>query len=212
MSNKTAMNIFYEVHDNLYVNLTNRCSCDCTFCLRNNGDGAHGSDTLWLDHEPTLDEAKDALASIDLKDYPEVVFCGYGEPTCALDVLLPLARCIKSQAIEQGNPNIKIRLDTNGQGSMIAGRDIAPELEGVIDAVSISLNTPDANDYLRLNRSQFGEDAYGGMLDFAKEIRAYVPDVTLTTVETTLTPEQENACQQICDDLGVRYRIRSWQE
>lgn len=207
-----AMNIFYEVHGNLYVNLTNRCSCDCTFCLRNNGDGAHGSDTLWLDHEPTLAEAEAALREIDLSAYAEVVFCGYGEPTCALNVLLPLAHCIKEQAAEQGNPAIKLRIDTNGQGSLIAERDICPEFAGLVDAVSVSLNTPDAEEYLELNRSQFGEKAYEGMLQFAKDIRAYVPDVTLTTVQTTLTPEQELRCQAICDELGVTYRIRPWQD
>lgn len=206
-----AMNIFYEVHGNLYVNLTNRCSCDCSFCLRNNGDGAHGSDTLWLDHEPSLEEAEDALRDIDLSAYGEVVFCGYGEPTCALGVLLPLARRIRVQAAEQGDPAIRLRLDTNGQGSLIAGRDICPELAGVIDAVSISLNTPNAEDYLRLNRSRFGSAAYGAMLDFAREVRAFVPDVTLTTVESTLTLEEERACQDLCDELGVTYRIRSWQ-
>lgn len=206
-----AMNIFYEVHENLYVNLTNRCSCDCSFCLRNNGDGAHGSDTLWLDHEPSLEEAAEALRHVDLSAYHEAVFCGYGEPTCALDVLLPLSRLIKEQAADQGNPAIKLRLDTNGQGSLIAGCDICPDLAGIIDAVSISLNTPNADDYLRLNRSRFGSVAYEAMLAFARRVRAYVPDVTLTTVETTLTPEEERACQALCDELGVRYRIRSWQ-
>ena len=190
-----AMNIFYEVHGGLYVNLTNRCSCDCTFCLRNAGDGAHGSDTLWLDHEPSLDEALATLREIDLRGYGEVVFCGYGE-----------------QAAAQGRPDIRVRLNTNGQGSLIAGRDVCPELAGLIDAVSISLNTPDAEEYLRLTRSRFGEEAYGAMLDFAREVRAFVPEVTLTTVQTTLTAEEEEACRALCDDLGVAYRIRPWQD
>lgn len=206
------MNIFYAIGDNLYVNLTNRCSCDCVFCLRNNHDGAHGSDTLWLDHEPTLAEAENVLRELDLSAYSEVVFCGYGEPTCALDVMLPLARSIKQQAIEQGNPVLKIRLNTNGQGSLINSRDISSELEGLIDAVSISLNTPDANEYLKLNRSQFGEQAYDAMLRFAEDVRAYVPEVTMTTVQTTLAEDEERECALICEKLGVNYRIRSWQD
>lgn len=207
-----AMNIFYEVHGNLYVNLTNRCSCDCAFCLRNSADGAHGSDTLWLDHEPTLQEAVDALRGIDLTVYDEVVFCGYGEPTCALDVMLPLIRVIKERATSQGDPSIRVRVNTNGQGSLIAGRDICPDFAELVDAVSISLNTPDAEEYVRLNRSQFGAESYEGMLRFAKDIRKYVPDVVLTTVQTTLSHEQELRCQAICDELGVGYRIRPWQD
>lgn len=207
-----AMNIFYEVHGGLYVNLTNRCSCNCTFCLRNAGDGAHGSDTLWLDHEPSLDEALATLREIDLRGYGEVVFCGYGEPTCVMDVLLSVARSVKEQAAAQGRPDIRVRLNTNGQGSLIAGRDVCPELAGLIDAVSISLNTPDAEEYLRLTRSRFGEEAYGAMLDFVREVRAFVPEVTLTTVQTTLTAEEEEACRALCDDLGVAYRIRPWQD
>lgn len=206
----SAMNIFYEVHGNLYVNLTNRCSCNCTFCLRNAADGAHGSDTLWLDHEPTLQEAEEALRKIDLSCYEEVVFCGYGEPTCALGVMLPLIRIIKEQAAAQGNPDLRIRLNTNGHGSLIAGRDICPELAGLVDAVSISLNTPDAEEYLKLNRSQFGEEAYEGMLQFAKEVGEFVPEVTLTTVATTLTSDEEQECEDICQELGVNYRIRPW--
>ncbi len=199
-----AMNVLYPIGDKLYVNLTNRCSCDCTFCLRNAADGAHGSDTLWLVREPSFEEVMAAFDDYAMEDVTEVVFCGYGEPTCAFDRLVAVARAVKER---WGKP---VRVNTNGQGSLICGRDIAPELEGVVDALSISLNTPDAARYLELTRSRFGEEAFPAMLDFARRARAYVPDVTLTTVATTLSPEEEQACQRLCDELGVRYRIRPW--
>ena len=199
-----AMNVLYPIGDKLYVNLTNRCSCDCTFCLRNAADGAHGSDTLWLVREPSFEEVMAAFDDYAMEDVTEVVFCGYGEPTCAFDRLVAVARAVKER---WGMP---VRVNTNGQGSLICGRDIAPELEGVVDALSISLNTPDAARYLELTRSRFGEEAFPAMLDFARRARAYVPDVTLTTVATTLSPEEEQTCQRLCDELGVRYRIRPW--
>ena len=172
-----AMNILYPIGDKLYVNLTNRCSCDCTFCLRNVADGAHGSDTLWLRHEPTFEEVMAAFDEQDMDAFTEVVFCGYGEPTCAFDVLVPVAREVRQRF---GKP---VRVNTNGQGSLICGRDIAPEMEGVVDALSISLNTPDAQRYLELTRSRFGREAFPAMLDFAREARAYVPNVVMTIVD-----------------------------
>lgn len=199
-----AMNIVYAIGSKLYVNLTNRCSCDCTFCLRQEGDGAHGSDTLWLSHEPDFDEVMAAFEAFSVEDFDEVVFCGYGEPTEAFDLLLRVARAVKER---YGKP---IRINTNGQGSLICGRDIVPELAGVVDALSISLNTPDPRRYLELTRSRFGEEAYPALLDFAREAKRSVPDVTLTTVATTLTEEEEQECRRLCERMGVRYRIRPW--
>lgn len=201
-----AMTMLYEVYDGLYVNLTNRCSCRCTFCLRSQGEGVCGSDSLWLRHEPTFEEVRDEFAKFDMGKYEEVVFCGFGEPTCAWEVLKQVAAYVRETY------GLPVRVNTNGQGSLINGRDIAPEFEGIIDAVSISLNTPNPERYAELTRSQFGDEAYPAMLDFAREVSRYVPSVTMTTVETTLTPAEEAQCQAICDELGVNYRIRKWVE
>ena len=198
------MNILYEVGDNIYVNLTNRCSCSCTFCLRNEADGAHGSDTLWLEQEPSFDEVMAEFDRIDMAKYREVVFCGYGEPTEAFDLLIDVAREVKRRYQKP------IRINTNGQGSLINGRNIAPEMQGLIDGLSISLNTPDADEYLALTQSRYGEDAFSAMLEFAKEAARYVPNVTMTTVETTISTQQEDRCRQICEELGVNYKIRPW--
>lgn len=203
---KKAMTIVYKVHNNLYVNLTNRCSCSCVFCLRQNRDHMEESDSLWLDHEPTLQEVKDAFAKEDMSQYEEVVFCGFGEPTERMDLLLEVAAFVKE------NYQKPIRINTNGQANLINGRDVAPELKGLVDTISISLNTPNQEKYNEMVRSIYGDKAYRAMLDFAREAKKYVPNVVLSTVDTTLSKEEEEQCRQICEKLAVTYRIRPWED
>lgn len=203
---KKAMTIVYKVHNNLYVNLTNRCSCSCVFCLRQNRDHMEKSDSLWLDHEPTLQEVKDAFAKEDMSQYEEVVFCGFGEPTERMDLLLEVATFVKK------NYQKPIRINTNGQANLINGRDVAPELKGLVDTISISLNTPNEEKYNEMVRSIYGDKAYRAMLDFAREAKKYVPNVVLSTVDTTLSKEEEEQCRQICEKLAVTYRIRPWED
>lgn len=203
---KKAMTIFYEVHGNLYVNLTNKCPCSCTFCLRQNRDHMEESDSLWLEHEPTYEEAIEEIKKFDIEKYGEIVFCGFGEPTEVLDVLLKLAKYIKDTY------NKPIRINTNGLGNLVNGKDITPMLAGLIDTLSISLNTPNAEEYFRIVRPKFGPDSFQAMLDFAKEAVKYVPNVVLTTVDTTITKEEEEECRRICESIGVRYRIRAWEK
>lgn len=201
------MTIFYEVHGGLYVNLTNRCPCSCTFCLRQTRDHMENSGPLWLEHEPTAEEIDAALAEFDLNKYKEVVFCGFGEPTERLDALLETAKKIRAKRAD-----VKIRINTNGLGDLIHQKSIAPQLEGIIDCVSISLNTPNPERYLELTRSRFGIGSFDAMLKFAEECTKYVPEVVLTTVATTLTEDEERQCADICARIGVRYRIRPWED
>ncbi|MDO5336288.1 MAG: TIGR04100 family radical SAM protein [Eubacteriales bacterium] len=198
--------ILYEVHDNLYVNLTNKCPCACTFCLRQTRDHMENSDSLWLDHTPSLEEVLGEFARFDMSKYREVVFCGFGEPMEALDVLLETARFIKKTYHKP------VRINTNGLGDLIHQKEVAPLLEGLVDTVSISLNTPDAEQYLKLVRPKFGKESYAAMLDFARKCTRYVPHVVLTTVDTTLTKEQEQQCAAICQSVGAAYRIRPWED
>ena len=121
--------ITYEVKNGLYLNITNRCPCSCTFCIRNNDDHVYGSDPLWLDHEPSVSEICDAIDQKDLASYEEVVFCGYGEPTERLDALLEVAAYIKKKSL------IRIRVNTNGLSDLIHGEKTAPKLKGLIDVV-----------------------------------------------------------------------------
>ena len=198
-------NILYRVGENLYVNLTNRCPCACSFCLRRTTERVGASDSLWLKEEPDLDTVKaEFLKKGDISGYNEIVFCGFGEPTERLDLLLEVADFVKSTYKKP------VRLNTNGLGDLINGRPVAPELRGRVDTVSISLNTPDRDAYLALVRPKFGEESFDAMLAFAAACVKYVPRVVLTTVATTLTGEQEAECAEICRRIGAEYRIRAW--
>ena len=200
------MTILYKVHNNLYVNLTNKCPCACTFCLRQTRDHMEDSGVLWLEKEPTVDEVIADFANFNMDDYDEVVFCGFGEPTERIDVLLEVAAYVKKTY------NKPTRINTTGLGNLVNGRDITPELKGLIDTVSISLNTPNKERYYELTRSKFGIGSFDAMIDFAKEAVKYVSHVVMTTVATTITKEEEAECQRICDNIGVKYRIRPFED
>lgn len=206
-----AETIVYPVGDGLYVNLTNKCSCACAFCVRQKApgvgkDAAGETNDLWLDHEPSFEEAMAAFEGHDMSRCKEVVFCGFGEPTYALETLEQVAREAKRRW------GVPVRVDTNGQGSLIWGRDIVPGLAAVADAVSVSLNAPDAQAYQRVSRSVFGEQAFEAVLAFAREARELGLAVTMTTVATTISHEEEGRCRAICEELGARYRIRGYIE
>ena len=198
------MKIVYPVHTGLYLNLTNRCPCSCTFCIRQKNEKFYVQDSLWLEHEPNFEEVKAALLAEDLNKYSEFVFCGFGEPTEALDLLLETAKFLKS------NTDKPIRINTNGLGNLINKKNITPLFEGIIDAVSISLNSSDAKIYESNVRPIYKEEAYPALIEFTREVRKYVPNVTMTTVSTTITHEDEENCRKLCEQLGVKYRIREF--
>lgn len=202
---KKSMCITYIVEDKLYVNITNKCSNRCEFCIRNNGDGAYGSDSLWLEREPTRDEIISSIFSYDLTVFPEIVFCGYGEPTYRLDDAVFVAKEIKSIC-----PDMKIRINTNGQSDLILGRDTAPDYKGAFDTVSISLNSPTAKGYQSICHSVFGEEAFASLLAFAGRVKDFVPLVQLSAVKETLNSEEIELCKKICADLGVTLRLRDY--
>ena len=197
--------ITYIVNNGIYLNITNRCPCSCTFCIRNNGEGVYGSDPLWLDHEPSIEEIEEDLDKYDLTRYNEVVFCGYGEPTERLNDLLTVAEYIKSRS------NIPVRINTNGLSDLINGRRTAPLLEGRIDRVSISLNTSDKEKYLNTVRPKFGIDSYDAMLAFAKDCTSFVPDVKMSVVDVVTSKEEQEECRKICESLGVKLRVREYE-
>ena len=199
------MTITYAGRNSIYVNMTNRCPCACTFCLRHNKDYVFNSDSLWLDREPTVEEVCESIMGWDLSKYDEIVFCGYGEPTERLPDLLEVAKFIRA------NSNIPIRINTNGLADLIWNKSTAPMLEGLIDTVSISLNATNKEDYLKTVRPKFGIGSYDAMLQFAKECTAYVPSVIMTVVDVVTSKEEQEACRQICESVGATLRIRPFE-
>ena len=172
------MVILYEVHKGLYVNMTNKCPCACTFCLRQTRDEMNGSGSLWLEREPSVEEVKAEFAKFDMTKYEEVVFCGFGEPTERLDDVMEVARFVKNTLGK------KTRINTNGLADLIHSRNTAPDFEGAIDVVSISLNTPNKERYLELTRSKFGIESFDAMLKFADNVKNYVGEVILSIQNT----------------------------
>ena len=201
------MTITYQVKNAVYVNLTNRCPCNCTFCLRHNGPGVFGSGPLWLEREPTLEETIESLGQWDFTRFREVVFCGYGEPTERLDVLLAAAAHLKEQ-----DPTLRIRVNTNGLSDLIHGKPTAPLFVGKVDCLSISLNTDDPAEYLSVCRPKFGAAAYPAMLKFTQEAAALLPSVVMTVVGEPVTSlEKQERCRAIATRLGARLRVRPYE-
>lgn len=192
--------ILYTYKNQVYANITNRCDCSCTFCVRSQKDSVGDSETLWHKTEPTLDEIKQAIDNFDFTGYNELVYCGYGEPTCALDNLLASAAYAKEKY------HISIRLNTNGLGNLYHNRNIVPELSQVIDSVSISLNAPTAEKYQAVTRPQF-TDAYPALLEFASLAQASFKHTQLSIVDV-LPDDEIAACQKIADDRGIYLKIR----
>jgi TatD DNase family protein len=198
--------VAYGIRSLLYVNITNRCTNSCTFCPRNwETKGAYyvKGHNLRLEREPSVEEVKDAMG--DVSPYREVVFCGFGEPTIRLDVLLEVAKRIRAQGQ-------RVRLDTNGLGSLHHGRNIVPELVEVLDSISISVNTADAEEYVRLCRpfeaEGKGGKAYRALIDFVKEARDRMPEVVVTAVE--MPGVDTKAVKRLAHDLKVKYRGRAY--
>jgi len=192
----------YRYKNALYLNITNVCPCACTFCLRDEFKTIGDAKSLWLDREPIATEVIAAIQEYaPLADYNEVVFCGFGEPFSAYDTMIEVADWLRGQGVDH------IRVNTNGLGDLIVGRPTAPELEGLIDELSISLNAPDAQTYLELCAPEFGLQSYDALLRFIKDAQNYVPTITLSIVDF-LSENDISKCQEIANKLGIPLRIR----
>lgn len=188
-----------------YVNSTNRCSCACTFCLRNTKEMLE-SNSLWLKEEPTVEMIIEEFKKYDLADFKEVVFCGFGEPLTRHDDLMKVAKYLK-----ETKRDLPIRINTNGLSSVTLKRDITPDFKDLIDTVSISLNAPSKEEYYQLTRSRYGIDSFDYMLDFTLKAKQYVKNVVLTVVDI-IGEDKIVKCQKIADDLGVVLRVRPFEE
>ena len=199
----TSEEILYVYKDKVYLNITNKCPCACTFCIRSKKDAIGDASNLWLNHNPSFEEVKAAIDAFDFNGYNEIIFCGYGEPTNSFDVLVKTAQYIRSKL------GIKIRVNTNGLGSLVNGRDISTELCSNVDAVSISLNCSNKEDYLKTVRPKFGIDSFDEMLDFAKKCRALTENVALSVVDV-IGEEEVEKCKKIAEGLNIPLRVRKY--
>ena len=187
--------IAYKIRDNLYLNITNRCTNRCSFCIRFHSDYVKGHNLRLMD-EPTEEEVKQAIG--DPARYQEIVFCGYGEPLLRLDLVKNVAQWIKQH-------NGKVRINTNGHGNLIYGRNILPELQGIVDSMSISLDAQDKVIYDKICKPSF-ENAYEGVLSFIREAQKFIPHVQVTAV--TLPGVDIEECRRVAGELGVQLRVR----
>lgn len=193
------MIITYEVKNNLYVNLTNKCSNACNFCVRNLKDAFQND--LWLDREPSSEEVVEDIFSRDLSKYKQLVFCGFGEPLENIDIVMEVCKRVKEKS------NISIRINTNGQANKIHNCDVTPRFQSIVDSISISLNARNAKEYDDICHSIFGEQAFNYILDFTKRCKKFVRDVQLSVVDC-LPSEHIEECKKIADSLGVNLKIR----
>ncbi|MDD3704608.1 MAG: TatD family nuclease-associated radical SAM protein [Clostridiaceae bacterium] len=190
--------ITYEINDALYINLTNRCTNNCSFCVRNHPEVFEFD--LWLVREPILEEIMADLETPEL--YDEVVFCGYGEPLERFKEVIEICRHIKQKGV-------KTRINTNGQANLIWNRNIVPELCGLVDSISISLNAKNAEDYVKLCKPEYGAAAYFSVLDFARECIKFIPEVWITVVDVISAYDIE-VCRSIAEDIGAGFRVRHY--
>ena len=193
------MDIFYRLGQKLYVNITNKCPCACVFCIRDLTDSVGDAKSLWLTNEPTIEEITTAFRSrTDLNQVTEIVFCGYGEPTERGEILFETCKLIKHHPI---------RINTNGLARLINPNFNMRNLSAV-NSISVSLNADDAEEYMRLVNPRFGINSYQEVLDFAKAATEYTK-VTLSVVQSHLSPERVERCKSIAAGLGLPLRIRT---
>ena len=193
--------VAYQIRDSLYLNITNRCTNSCVFCAKFSDFVVKGHE-LKLDHEPSAEEIKTAIG--DPTRYAEVVFCGYGEPLLRLDLVKEIAQWLKDQGVA-------VRINTDGQANLVHGRNILPDLSGLIDAISISLNAADADKYQHLCQSTYGaEKSYHAVKEFISLAKQYISEVTATAV--TYPGVDIAACEKVAKELGVKFRAREYKK
>lgn len=200
-------NYAYLLDGALYINLTNACTNNCVFCIRDLNSKVKDKN-LWLEKEKfTPQDVIEQIKKLEPQQQREFVFCGYGEPIIKLEHIKEISKFLK-----ENYPEKKIRINTNGHGNLIHKRDIVPELKGLIDKVSVSLNGEDADLYGKISQPTYSpETAYQAVLDFIKECSENGIDTTATIVTgyKDFKPDVEK-CREIAENLGAKFRIREW--
>ena len=202
--------LVYTLEGKIYINLTNRCTNDCIFCLRNDKDDVCGQ-TLWLESEDiTAQDVIEQLENIISSQFEngpssEIIFCGYGEPMLKFAILKEVCQYIKEKY-----PNTKIRVNTNGHANFVYGRNVVPELKGLVDLFSVSLNGTDNYEYDELSQPKF-DNAYEEVKKFIKVCSDEGIDVVASVVEGYKGRHIDlEKCEKIAADLGAKFRAREW--
>jgi len=193
--------IAYRIRNSLYLNITNRCSNRCSFCAKFDDFTVKGHNLL-LDDEPSFEEIMVAVGKPD-PEIEEIVFCGYGEALIRLDL-------VKQVATELKRRGYRIRINSDGQANLVHGRDILPELAGLVDCISVSLNAPDAETYTKLCSTPFGAAGFKAVCDFIREAQQYIPQVIASAV--TVPGIDIQACRELAESLGTQFRVREYAE
>ena len=196
--------IIYTLEGGTYFNITNKCPCNCAFCIRSKGDAVGEAKKLWFDEEPSFEQIKEAVDNYDFSQVKEAVFCGYGEPTNALDNLIETAKYVKSI-----KPDIVLRLNTNGLSDLINGKPTARLICENIDIISVSLNNPSSDEYDKITRSVFKGQAFNSMLKFTRECVECGNEVHMTVVDV-ISKENIEKSRKICEELGATFILRSF--
>jgi len=197
----TKENFVYELNNTLYINLTNRCTNSCNFCIRNNHNSVGGKE-LWLTREPSFEDVIAQLPE-NVRAYKEAVFCGFGEPTCRLEVLTKVGKHLKTLGMA-------VRLNTNGQGNLFHGRDITGDLAVAVDIVNVSLNASNAKEYQRICQSEYGDNSFNAMLDFAKLCKEKGLEVIMSVIDI-IGKKEIAACQKLCEEKNLNLRVRTYE-
>jgi len=209
MDNKRDdLNLVYTLDGKIYINLTNLCSNKCVFCIRNSVDEIEGRN-LWLKDEKF--EASDVISQFEevINDNPsakEVVYCGFGEPLIKHEMLIQSAKYIKEYY-----PNIKIRINTNGQANLISKKNLIPEIKPYIDSISVSLNAENKEKYNKISNPSDKENSYDEVKEFIKECSAAGIDTIATVVSGFPDCDIDiSECEKVCNSLGAKFRVREW--
>lgn len=188
----------YTLQGKLYLNITNQCSNRCEFCIRTNKGDLVGYD-LWLKKEPSFSHMQAAIDAFE-KPYSEAVFCGYGEPTYAMETLTKTAAYLQTLGK-------RVRLNTNGQGNLINGRNIVPELAACVNEVSVSLNEAERGAYQNLCHPKFGMFTHDEIVEFAV-LCAAAGITTRFTVVDTIPNESIRRCRKLAQSVGIPLSVR----
>lgn len=193
--------IAYAIRKSLYLNLTNRCNLGCKFCPKRSGNFEVKGHNLKLTKEPDIEDIFRAIGG--LRGYDEVVFCGFGEPTLRLELLKVIAKKVKESGV-------RVRIDTDGLMNLVYERDVLPELKGLVDSVSVSMNAHDPKTYNEICPSKFGDKAFYAMISFLEKAKNYIPDVSATVVG--MPGINVEACKKLAAGMGVLFRLRKYQD